>query len=235
MAEANRLSQMLRLVRADDRFPVNVESLALEYSKSCFPDSPITKVIGDHLPGFEGMLKANQAKSKWLIVYNSSIRSKGRIRFTLAHELGHYLLHRARREQFQCSQLDMEDWDSETKGMESEADVFASFLLMPLDDFRLQLGSAPMSFDLLSHCTARYGVSLTAAALKWIEIAPQRALIVATRDDFVLWARPNNAALKSGAFLPTRRRTTDCQVVEQGSPTELRSHAVVADLLTPVS
>lgn len=208
-AEANRIGAMLRQVRGADRFPIDVEELALEYSKQCFPHSPITQIKGDDLPGFEGMLAANPGKTKWKIVYNSGVRSKGRIRFTLAHELGHYLLHREKQDLFNCSQQDMEDWDAVEREIETEADVFASYLLMPLDDFRQQIGNDRISFDLLSCCADRYGVSLTATALKWIDIAPKRAVLVASRDNHLLWARSNRAALRSGAYFATRKSTIE--------------------------
>ncbi len=46
-----------------------------------------------------------------------------------------------------------------------------------------------------------------AAMLKWVEFAPKRAVVLAVRDDFVLWARANEAAFKSGVYLATRKRT----------------------------
>ena len=47
-----------------------------------------------NLKNFEGLLAANDLKTKWMIAFNESIASKERIRFTKAHELGHYMLHR---------------------------------------------------------------------------------------------------------------------------------------------
>ena len=82
-------------------------------------------------------------------------------------------------------------------------------LLMPLDDFRRQVDGQPISFDLLGHCADRYGVSLTAAALRWTEIANKRAILVASRDDYMLWAKSNQAAFKSGAYFATRKRTIE--------------------------
>lgn len=69
--------------------------------------------------------------------------------------------------------------------------------------------SAGISFDLLGHCADRYGVSLTAAALRWTEIAPKRAILVASRDDHMLWAKSNKAALRSGAYFATRKNTIE--------------------------
>jgi len=207
MVEANRISKMLNMVLGPERFPVKVDELAQEYSRQCFADSPIDKVQGEDLDGFDGLLKANKSRSKWLILYNSAVRSEGRKRFTIAHEFGHYLLHRHQQSEFQCGDDDIETGDRNKNNIETDADLFASTLLMPLDDFRKQVDGQSVSFDLLGHCADRYGVSLTAAALRWIEIADKRAVLVASRDDHMLWAKSNESAFKSGAYFATRKRT----------------------------
>jgi len=206
---ANSLSSMLNIVLGADRFPVKVDELALEYSRQCFADSPIDRIQGEDLDGFDGLLKANKSRSKWLILYNSATTSEGRKRFTIAHEFGHYILHRHQQDLFECSDGDIETGDNNGRDIETEADLFASTLLMPLDDFRRQVDAHPISFDLLGHCADRYGVSLTAAALRWTEIAPKRAVLVASRDDHMLWAKSNKAALKSGAYFATRKNTIE--------------------------
>ena len=204
---ANSISSMLNIVLGADRFPVKVDELALEYSRQCFADSPIDRIQGEDLDGFDGLLKANKSRSKWLILYNSATTSEGRKRFTIAHEFGHYILHRHQQDLFECSDGDIETGDNNGRDIETEADLFASTLLMPLDDFRRQVDGQSISFDLLSHCADRYGVSLTAAALRWTEIAPRRAVLVASRDDHMLWAKSNEAALRSGAYFATRKNT----------------------------
>lgn len=84
---------------------------------------------------------------------------------------------------------------------EEEADTFASYLLMPLDDYRVQIDGRDIDLDLLRHITARYGVSLTAAVRKWIEFTDRRAAMVVARDGFALWGRASYAALKTGIFI----------------------------------
>jgi Zn-dependent peptidase ImmA (M78 family) len=65
--------------------------------------------------------------------------SLGRINFTLAHEFGHYLLHRiAYPDGFYCSQQ-LVAWDTEYVQIEHQANVFGANFLMPLDDFRRQI------------------------------------------------------------------------------------------------
>ena len=57
MAEANRISSMLNMVLGADRFPVKVDELALEYSRQCFADSPIDKVLGEDLDDLKSHLQ----------------------------------------------------------------------------------------------------------------------------------------------------------------------------------
>lgn len=208
-AEANDISKLLNTVFGENRFPVPVDEVAQEYSQQRFRDDPIDRVKGENLDGLEGMLAANKARSKWMILYNSAVRSEGRKRFTIAHEFGHYLLHRRDQDLFECGDADIETGDGNERDIEKEADLFASTLLMPLDDFRRQVVGQTVSFDLLGHCADRYGVSLTAAALRWAEIADKRAILVASVDDHMLWAKSNEAAFKSGAFFATRKRTIE--------------------------
>lgn len=209
IAEANRISAMLNTVLGPNRFPVNVDELAREYSQQCFANSPIDKVEGENLDGIDGMLIANKDRSKWMILYNSAVTSDGRKRFTIAHEFGHYILHRHQQDQFECGSDVIEVGDGNERDVEGEADLFASTLLMPLDDFRRQVDGQSVNFELLGCCADRYGVSLTAAALRWIEIAPKRAILIASRDDHMLWAKSNEAAFKSGAYFATRKHTIE--------------------------
>ena len=209
MAKANNISKMLTQVLGEERFPVQVDELALEYSHQCFAHSPIDKVDGVELESFDGLLMANKARSKWLILYNSATLSEGRQRFTIAHEFGHYLLHRDQQDIFECCHDDINRGDNNERNIETEANQFASTLLMPLKDFRKQVDGQAISFDLLGHCANRYGVSLTAAALRWITIAPKRAVLVVSRDNHMLWACSNETAFESGAFFATRKNTIE--------------------------
>ncbi len=202
---ANQVSKLLNNVLGNERFPVDVQQVALEYSQNRFPQSPIDKIQGKGIYGFEGMLVANDDRSKWLIIYNNGNGSEGRQRFTVAHEFGHYMIHRELQNQFECSDDDVSTGDSNERDIEVEADQFASTLLMPYDDFRRQISGQPISFDLIGHCADRYGVSLTAAALRWIDIAPERAILIASRDDYMLWAKSNEDAFKSNAYFATRK------------------------------
>jgi hypothetical protein len=180
--------------------------VALELSRKWFPDDPLSLVQGAALPGFDGaLLPAPPGQKGWGIFYNSAVTSKGRINFTLAHEFGHYLIHRlAFPDGIRCSQQDMWRWDSAYKQIEDEANTFAAYLLMPFGDYRHQIEpQVAATFEQLSQCAERYEVSLIAATLRWLAYTERRAVLVLSRDGFVLWARSSESALKTGAYLKT--------------------------------
>lgn len=206
VVEANRLSKLLNISLGTERFPVDVEQLALQYAGQFGYADGINVVVGRDLPGFEGALYKIEQQNKpgWALLYNSSISAPGRIRFTIAHELGHYILHRSESDSFQCGQEDMLYWASEERRIEAEADTFASYLLMPLDDFRREIDREVTNLDVLARCAGRYGISLTAVILKWLEFTTQRAVLVMSRDGYVMWAKSSGPAFNSGAYLKTR-------------------------------
>lgn len=196
-------------------FPLDITQLALGAADLFGWNDSITEVTAAPIKGFEGALFPNDERTKWMLLYNQALTSKGRVRFTQAHELGHFVLHRLARERFHCSQGDMLDWFE--KSIEAEADLFASYLLMPLEDFRRQ--EAPvMDLDVLGACAERYGVSLTAAILKWISYTDQKAVFVMSIDGYINWARSSDPAFHAGAFFRTST-----------GPIEIPSGSVAAD------
>jgi hypothetical protein len=203
---AFEITHLLNAVFGADRFPIDIPAVAREYTAQRFPDDPIVSVQGDNLPGFDGALfKAPTGRKGWGIIYNNGISSKGRINFTLAHEFGHFLLHRsAYPNGFRCGEQDVVRWDSEYGQVEHQANVFAANFLMPLDDFRRQIRERDtVDLDMIAHCSDRYRVSLIAATLRWLSYTQKRAILVVSRDGFILWARSSPPALKTGAFFRT--------------------------------
>lgn len=213
LREAARLTQMLDVVLGADRFdraPVDVEALAVEYSAQIAPKGRIHEVVERNMPGCVGALVCSETLPRqWAIMYHLG-QSPGRRAFTIGHELGHYLLHRQRIETDKTFNLGI--YCDETSvvrrdgvGLEQEADAFAAALLMPLHDFRAQLpAKARPDFELLSRLARRYGVSLTAAVLRWLEYTETRAMVVVSNEGFAHWAKSSEAAFKSGRFLRTK-------------------------------
>ena len=210
LKEAARITQMLDHVLGGDRFdrgPVDVIRLALEYSRQVAPESPIHEVVERNIPGCVGALVYGEARPRqWAIMYHLG-QSEGRRSFTVGHEFAHYILHRQLIEE--DGSFDGGIYCDENavvrrggSGIEQEADEFAAALLMPLHDFRRQQpANAKVDFDVLSRLAKRYGVSLIAAILRWLEYTETRAIMVISNEGFAHWARPSGPALKSGRFI----------------------------------
>lgn len=214
LKEAARITQMLDLVLGADRFdraPVDMISLALEYSRQIAPNTPIHEVVERNIPGCVGALVFGEAEPRqWAIMYHVG-QSDGRRSFTVGHEFAHYLLHRQLIEQDEgleggiyCDENAVDRRGG--AGIEQEADEFTAALLMPLHDFRgQQPAKERVDFDKLSRLAKRYGVSLTAAILRWLEYTETRAMMVVSNEGFAHWAKPSRPALKSGRFIRTKR------------------------------
>lgn len=217
---ATEITKMLNLVFGPEHFPIDVVAIAREYTAQRFRGDAITLAEGANLPGFDGALyRAPAGKSGWGIVYNNALASRGRINFTLAHEFGHYLLHRAAHPNgIRCSAQDVVRWDSAYGQIEHQANQFAATLLMPLDDFRRQIDPRTrVDLDMISHCAERYSVSLIAAILRWLVYTERRAVLVVSRDGFILWSRGSEPAAKTGTVFRT-----------SGEPIEIPSQSLAA-------
>jgi len=207
---ANKLTRIVDTfyeAHGGDRFPVDVDKLAYGAAEIFQWDDPIETIIEASIPGFEGMLASNENKTKWILAYNGSISSQGRIRFTKAHELGHYVLHRMKQSEFKCNKDDML-YLPDGVDIESQADEFASYLLMPLNDFRNQV-NAEIDLDVFGHCADHYGVSLTSAILKWLSYTEEKAVLVMSNDGFMSWASSSRPALRAGAFFRTKNNVIE--------------------------
>lgn len=194
--------QLSRLwIAAGQTFPVDVKMLALEVTKQRFQD-PVGRVVPHGVAGIDGMLSWHEKKKIWCISYDEDVTVPGRINFTLAHELGHYFCHRKLQAEFHCSQGDLLDYNGTvSRKIEKEANVFASYLLMPATDFRQQIGNQTITLTLLGQIADRYQTSFTATALKWLELTDEAAMLVVARDEFVCWSYPSKLASNKRAWL----------------------------------
>lgn len=206
----SRLFQEVQKITGENMYPVRVKDIAADVSRQFFPDAPITKISGeDFKGGFEGMLlRVPQTKNEWGIVYNTAIKSPGRINFTLAHELGHYLLHRLDLEEdrIECMRQDMFRWNSEYGQREAEANEFASYLLMPRNLFEDEIRGEEVSLHLMQHVADHFAVSLTAAILKWLQFTSKRTMLVVGDNGFVKWVWSSERLRKSGVYLQPKKQ-----------------------------
>lgn len=91
--------------------------------------------------------------------------SRGRERFSVAHEIGHWLMHRGK--SFRCRADDMVQNYSADIRLEKEADEFASHLLMPTSIFHPAIKAANKpGLHHLQEIAGQFEVSLQAVSIR---------------------------------------------------------------------
>ena len=144
MTPEETAAQWLEQVGGRSELPVDVDRLAEEVlGLDVQEHADLRALIEAHLPAaLSGLLLPAQAR-----IYVNAVearRSPGRRRFTVAHELGHWHLHRdgadTARTRF-CRPADIGEGAQElwaARRLEAEANRFAAALLMPADVVRDQ-------------------------------------------------------------------------------------------------
>jgi Zn-dependent peptidase ImmA (M78 family) len=103
----------------------------------------------------------------WIIGVNS-LHHANRQRFTIAHELGHFFLHRDRGD-FEDRALFRRELQFDR--LESEANNFASKILMPETEFRTIVVAKDANLDMLAR---HFGVSNAAAQFRANSLGEER-------------------------------------------------------------
>ena len=115
---------------------------------------------------------------------------RGRKRFSIAHELGHlYIPTHANRHLGCCSESAMVANDGVGDQLEWEANDFAAELLMPQHMFAKDASQLTPSFGSIARLAAAdaYDVSVTAAAVRYMEVTRSACALVSSRDGFIEW------------------------------------------------
>lgn len=140
----------------DTRFPVDVDIICKELGIRIFDSRALDK---------DGYLICQSGKK--IIMINSQIINRHRKKFIIAHELGHFLLHRE--QLYSCGHI------SETQGLEvnnqnqeSEANAFATELLIPFYELRNIMPNRTIQFSDVFQVASLFDVSITHAAMQAI-------------------------------------------------------------------
>lgn len=145
----------------------------------------------------EGSLKGAEAYlarkgKKGVIRIREDIPEVGRKRFAIAHELGHWEMHFEEDQLRFCSEDDIGGYRGSS--LEIEANVFASELLIPTRLAGKEYRFAPPCLDTIKNLSETYNVSLTAAAVKFVQLSNEDCLAVFSKDGIVQWWRKGNGS-----------------------------------------
>jgi Zn-dependent peptidase ImmA (M78 family) len=119
--------------------------------------------------------------------------SNGRDRFSIAHELGHWEMHRGR--SFQCRGDDIDQNIRRSGGidrdLEKQADVYAAHLLMPTKLFVPAINTfRTLGFAQLNELSATFQTSLLATALRVVNVNQLPVIFACYRDNALAWCMP---------------------------------------------
>lgn len=139
-SDARKIAEQKLLTRIPLDVVALAQALGLKVSK---------EPMAEHMSGY-----LRRTADGWVLGVNS-LHHRNRQRFTIAHEIGHYMLHRDH-SSFEDGLLFRKDANKNPQ--ETEANQFASFLLMP--KFEFQSALATEGIDAVA---AKFGVSRQAA------------------------------------------------------------------------
>lgn len=167
---------------------------------------------------FEGALVANPEKTSGVIGTRQGINPRRR-RFTIGHELGHFLI-RSHGANMQCKTADMREQRRDTPAhkREYEANRFSAGLLMPKPMFVKDvdaLGSADVTHA--KTLSDLYNVSLEATANRYAELTADSCAFIFSKDGLIRYARASRSmpplGIRSGDQLPSASLTARTRAV----------------------
>jgi Zn-dependent peptidase ImmA (M78 family) len=123
--------------------------------------------------------------SRGIIRVNPAIDLEGQRRFCVAHEVGHFLIHRRDKPLADCTASDMLSGYRES-GQEPQANAFAAELLLPELIFR-KLAPLNPGLATLENLAQTFRATLTAAAYRYVELGIAVCALVVSREGRIQW------------------------------------------------
>lgn len=146
-------------------------------------------LIEKSLKNSEGRIVFGQNSA--IITINSDIPYEGKKRFVIAHELGHFEMHRNVIAVHNDTDATLEFFKNGNQ--ETEANEFASELLMPEHLFKKECAGKKFSPDLLRQLSDRFKTSITSVAYKYFELGSHPVCLFYIHNNQVkYWKRPEN-------------------------------------------
>jgi hypothetical protein len=173
--------KILNRFAIDEVGPVPVETMAVGLD---------LMVETKPIDGAEGRLV--RGRSGGLVVVNDGIRNRGKRRFVIAHELGHFVLHKEPEKFSICNEQAFVDWHGH-RPHEKEANVFAAELLMPNRLYREEAQFREMNAETIDELREIFDVSFTAAAIRYVDLDVVPCAVVCTRDGEIQWFRTSDS------------------------------------------
>ena len=146
-------------------------------------------VVEDGLRGADARLVYMPGVLPGINRVNATIPHLGRRRFAIAHELGHMELRHNPGAPTECGEKQFVMWYKSQNDKELEANLFAAELLLPETMFRRKLEKTIPSFELIETLAGEFQTTLTATAIRYIDLCEEQCAIVFSTNGKVIWSR----------------------------------------------
>lgn len=137
---------------------------------------------------------------------------RGKVRFSIAHEIGHWILHPTLSQGFLCTAADMVDYARSTE--EIEANLFAANLLMPRIWMKPETWTKDPDLALTADLAKEFGTTLTAASRRYVELTRRGVVLVFSKDSVIQWSIKSRSAqqvfIGRGGAVPDDSLTQRC-------------------------
>lgn len=135
-------------------------------------------------------------KNGAVIIVNSNIMTRSRKLFTALHEIGHVVLHirTGKQNELKCIGEHLTVNSSTKEKVETEANQFASVILMPSRLIKEKINRNDLTWDLINNLSNEFQTSLEATAIRAVNLA---------KDCYALLVHENNEvkySIKSKSF-----------------------------------
>jgi hypothetical protein len=142
-----------------------------------------------------------------IITVRADAAYPGRTRFSIAHELGHFELHRKAEALWNCSSKDMNTWfkNKERDSRELEANDFAAELLMPEKFIKPEFDKQPPALAHLKDLANRFQMSLSAMAFRFAELTDEACAVVFSRAGMITHSHKSVLFDKQKYWIPQGR------------------------------
>ncbi len=167
--------------------------------------------------------------NRGIISVRQNIGEPGKKRFVAAHELGHFELHSKRDQLSLCLESDFLNWYEAARVDENEANEFAAELLLPEGMLKPMVHTLEPNFTAIGELAQLFRTSLTATAIRFIELSPYRCALVASENARIKWSKvSDNFSFFLRRGTPISKNTHAADYFE-GNPLASGLHKVRAD------
>jgi Zn-dependent peptidase ImmA (M78 family) len=214
------------------RIPIHASSkpeMAAQVARSALgfsPDSPVAGLLNKlekngvfvyrlpcDIPGYDGFSAWSGDEALRAVLVLSFNAPGDRQRFTIAHELGHLVMHRS--------------FLGNLRDLDREANLFASEFLTPATAMRQEI-KAPLTLTRLAELKARWGVSISSL----IERAEQLGIINQRQKKYIRKRlAENNWEIQEPVEIPSETPRLLTQMAERlfGAPVDMRKLAMAVN------